>query len=373
MSARVLLLTTAYGQGHNTAADNLKDAFRDLGADAEVLDMLDSGYTTLHPFLKRLYSLAITRLPRLWELFYRIIDSSRLARERMVSLDKLDRLLEQVIEEKRPDIICSTHMLYNYSLNRIYPDSGARPFLQTTVVTDSLTINRVWFETHADCWYVANPETKAILVREGLNPVRVFDLGFPVSLKFENAPAREAEKPGVGPEVPKILYIVNADRVDPAAVARTILTQRHYSLTMTLGTNRALQEKLADEFRNELASGRLTLHGWSNEIPELMMASHVVISKAGGATTQEAIAALTPMLVTHIVPGQEEGNFLLLKKYGAGFHTPDATQVIEVLDRLFDNSGQAYLRAVRQISALSRKDPARTIARHMLDPLKKNG
>jgi hypothetical protein len=60
--------------------------------------------------------------------------------------------------------------------------------------------------------------------------------------------------------------------------------------------------------------------------PELLMSHHVVVSKAGGATTQEAIAARCPMIVNQVVPGQEEGNCELLLRHGAGAlaTTPEA-------------------------------------------------
>ena len=48
------------------------------------------------------------------------------------------------------------------------------------------------------------------------------------------------------------------------------------------------------------------------------MTHHVVVSKAGGATTQEAVAARCPMIVNQVVPGQEEGNCELLLRHGAG-------------------------------------------------------
>ena len=40
--------------------------------------------------------------------------------------------------------------------------------------------------------------------------------------------------------------------------------------------------------------------------------------KAGGATVHEAIAACCPMLIHHLVPGQEEGNLNLLEIIGGG-------------------------------------------------------
>ena len=49
-------------------------------------------------------------------------------------------------------------------------------------------------------------------------------------------------------------------------------------------------------------------------MPELMMSHHLVISKAGGATVQEAIAARCPMIVNQVIPGQEEGNAELIRE-----------------------------------------------------------
>ena len=72
------------------------------------------------------------------------------------------------------------------------------------------------------------------------------------------------------------------------------------------------------------------------------MTHHVVVSKAGGATTQEAIAARCPMIVNQIVPGQEEGNYELLRRHGAGAlaETPDA--VISALRRAFAWRGRGW-------------------------------
>jgi processive 1,2-diacylglycerol beta-glucosyltransferase len=42
------------------------------------------------------------------------------------------------------------------------------------------------------------------------------------------------------------------------------------------------------------------------------------VGTAGGATVHEAIAARCPMLIHHLVPGQEEGNLRLLELIGGG-------------------------------------------------------
>ena len=62
-----------------------------------------------------------------------------------------------------------------------------------------------------------------------------------------------------------------------------------------------------------------------------MLASHLVISKAGGATTHECVAAGVPMVITQVIPGQEAGNGRLITEHGAGAYglTPaDARAVV---------------------------------------------
>ena len=47
-------------------------------------------------------------------------------------------------------------------------------------------------------------------------------------------------------------------------------------------------------------------------------ASHLLIGKAGGATVQETIAAGCPMIINHVVSGQEEGNARLIVETNSG-------------------------------------------------------
>ena len=96
------------------------------------------------------------------------------------------------------------------------------------------------------------------------------------------------------------------------------------------------------------------------------MTHHVVISKAGGATTQEAIAARCPMLVNQVVPGQEEGNYELLRRHdiGALVETPDAT--IAALQRAFADRGAGWSRWRAALAPLARPESSRAIAAHLL-------
>ena len=88
-------------------------------------------------------------------------------------------------------------------------------------------------------------------------------------------------------------------------------------VTVVLGRNvRNLYER-AREIQLEFP-GRVQIKGWTRRVPELLSEHHLVVGKAGGATIHEAIAAQTPMLIHHLVPGQEEGDLALIEHIGAG-------------------------------------------------------
>ena len=57
---------------------------------------------------------------------------------------------------------------------------------------------------------------------------------------------------------------------------------------------------------------------WSDDLPRLLRTNHLVISIAGGATVQEAMAAGCPLIVNHIIPGQEEGNARFIVESNSG-------------------------------------------------------
>jgi processive 1,2-diacylglycerol beta-glucosyltransferase len=96
------------------------------------------------------------------------------------------------------------------------------------------------------------------------------------------------------------------------------------------------------------------------------MTHHVVVSKAGGATTQEAIAALCPMIVNQVVPGQEEGNCELLLRHGAGALATTPESVITTLRAAFSDRGRIWDGWRAALGPLSRPDAARVIAAYVL-------
>jgi len=360
---RILILTVGYGEGHNAAARGLAAAVSETGAEAEVRDLFMETFGARQRFTQKLYLQCINRAPALWSLIYHALDRTPLMRLMMPTLGALRRRLAAVLEEKRPDAVVSVFPAYGWLLDRLFA-GGARPFAFHTVVTDSITVNSVWHRCHSDSWIVPNEATAAVLRKAGIAAERVRALGFPVNLRFaDTAPARLP--PGNG-EPLRILYMVNHAHATATGLVRRLLAIPGIRLTVTAGRDEALVRQIADVAK---AAGReIDIHGWTTKIPELAMSNHVLIGKAGGAATQETIAARTPMIITKAVPGQEEGNARLIVENhcGALCETPDA--IVETIHRLTADGSKLWHQWHSAIATLSRPNASRDIARFILSP-----
>ena len=273
----------------------------------------------------------------------------------------LRRKLADVLAETQPCAVASVYPVYGWLLDRIFPD-GKMPFHSHTIVTDSITVNSVWLKFRSDSWIVPN-EATAEVVRAGAVPAeRVHALGFPVPVKFANSKIARTP-PGHG-EPLRIFYMVNHGHAVAARLVGRLLEIPGIRLTVAFGKDKSVGREIAAVARE--AGREIELHGWTPLVPELLMQNHILIGKAGGAATQEAIAAKTPMIITKAVPGQEEGNarLILENRCGALCETSDA--IVETITRLTAGDATLWRQWHSAITALSRPNAARDIALFIL-------
>jgi len=94
--------------------------------------------------------------------------------------------------------------------------------------------------------------------------------------------------------------------------------------------------------------------------------SHLLVGKAGGATVQETIAAACPMIINHVVAGQEEGNARLILETNSGVVALSPREVVAQIERAFANDAKQWREWVANISKLSRPRAALDIAEFLM-------
>ncbi|GAA5126183.1 hypothetical protein JIN84_15180 [Luteolibacter yonseiensis] len=356
---RILIVTAAFGEGHNSAARNLAVALTAAGAVTQVSDPCLLGVPRITGIVNSGYRYVTTHFPNIWAKIYRSTDNCDFNKQRSPVMRRVEDALENLVTGFQPDAVVSTYPLYPYFMTRISAASGKNTPV-FIVVTDSIEINAAWLRACCRHWLVTDPATREAMTAKGLPPEKIIDTGFPVHPVFSSldpVPATDSCKPF------RILYFPTAQLAFLRRHARALLdASPDVRLTIILGRNvRALYSR-AREIKDAYP-GRVRLIGWTRKVPQLLNSHHLVIGKAGGATVHEAIAARCPMLIHHLVPGQEEGNLKLLEVIGAG-HLAESPQALArgVTDLLADHAAgwrtrkEALARHGRNAGAISAAD-----------------
>ncbi len=358
---RVLILTAAYGEGHNAAARGLNAACAQLGCESSIADLFAVTGGAFYECSRRGYIELINRAPMVWAFAFRLIDRFPIISFSLPALAEMQEALARVIAEYRPDAVVSVYPVYGYLIEKLFPRRSDRAFSFHTIVTDSITINSVWHRCGSDSFIVPNEDSADVMRAAGVAWGKIYALGFPVPSRFmDERPSRPLP---TGATAPRILYMINAGKNAAPGIVARLLRVAGIHLTVTVGKDEELREAIEAV---ALSAGKpVEIHGWTDRMPELVMSHHLLIGKAGGATVQEAIAACTPMLITQVVPGQEEGNAHLLFDNGCGAlcSTPDA--LAAQIGALFANGAERWVQWEANISRLSKPDAARDIVRFL--------
>ena len=338
---RILIVTAGYGEGHNSAARGVRDALAGR-AEVRVTDLCAEAMPRMFRLTRAAYLWIISRLPRLWKLMYEVSDKRNLAEKPVKRLAPVERFLERLLRDWKPDAVVCTYMVYPYMLDSLAARTGnAVPYL--TVVTDSFVINKSWLCSESPLWAVTDPWTREIMVEKGLPPDRVRVTGFPVNPGL-GALARERPVSWKAGEPFRVLYFAQRSARHARAELEAML-EADPSIRVTCILGRRFR-RIYPHIRDLRAryGHRLAVRGWTRRVPFYLAASHVVVGKAGGATVHEVLASARPMLVNFLLPGQEEGNARLLEKLGGGRHVPDARALAAALREMVEEGGAPWRR-----------------------------
>ncbi len=319
-----------------------------------VYDVFLEAYGWMNRLVRLGYLLAINHTPRFWKLVFWILDRTSVVGGGIGIFGRAARRLAALLREGDPDVIVSTYPGYGHLLDHVVRRFGTRPVRLVTVVTDSITINSVWYRPRTDFFLVPNEPTARVMREAGVEAAKIRVTGFPVPLLFSTPVVR-----GDGPPW-QVLYMVNSGHHRAAGIVRGLIKIRGIFLTVTAGRDETLIREL-ERLRAESGTA-FEIHGWTPEIANLIRRSHVLISKAGGATVQEALAARTPMILSQIIPGQEEGNARLLLEAGCGELAESSAEIAAATEALFRENGALYRARYEATAAISFPNAAREAA-----------
>ena len=364
MKRKILILTASFGEGHNSAARGVRDGLARIapeGTEVELRDLFAEAYGPINEIVRKTYLGLINFAPRAWGSVYRWLDRKNDFDKEFERFVRLKDHFTALLDGFQPDVVICTFPAYLNVLREIEGANGGgvRRSKSVAVVTDSITINSAWYRSAADYFLVANEQSASVLRGVGVAPEKIKVFGFPVSPKFADLPAANRVLPSNNSDR-RVLYMIHAATRRAPDVVRRLATLG-VDLTVTIGR--------ADKLRAAIeaaADGAVKIVGWTDELPRMLYESHLLIGKAGGATVQETIAAGCPMIINHVVSGQEEGNARLIVETNSGVIALSPTEVAAQVQHAFADNAKLWREWVANISKLSRPRAALDIAEFLM-------
>lgn len=319
-------------------------------------DLFPETFGPFNEIVRRAYLTLINRWPKSWRYVYDWLDRKKDFDQQFQKFHGLKKNLGRLLDRFQPDVVVSTFPPYPYLLQQILRD--ARRCKNVAVVTDSITVNAIWYRSPADYFLVANEPSATVVRNGGVGPEKIKVLGFPVNPRFADL---DKNRPLPNGARPRVLYVINAGTRRAPDLVRKLL-DLNIQLTVTVGRN----EKLGRAIERSASGREIGIHGWTDEMPRLLCEHHVLIGKAGGATVQETIAAACPMIINHVVSGQEEGNAQLIVDTNSGVIALSNEEVVGQVQRAFSDKAKQWSEWWTNINTISRPRASLDIAEFLL-------
>ncbi len=368
MTKRVLFLISDTGGGHRAGAQAVGAALDEIDGATRFEWRIDDIATHCTFPLSKLgpaYSAALRYAPPIYGALYHATNGRRRYKTIVRFCEPLYReRLREVFTQYQPDVIVSVHPLLNHAALRARADAGMQHIPIVTVITDLGRVHEGWLLPEADLTVVPAREVYQRAIERGVPPERLRLLGHPIHPRFEDVSGSKAEirkKLGL-PEDATIALLMAGGEGGGKLLPTTLGLARaglDFHLVVVTGRNAALKAKL-EELAPSLPTP-MTVLGFRNDVPELMRAADLLVTKAGPGTIAEASVAEVPVVVYDYVPGQERGNLDYVRTNGIGVVALTTAEVVSSVRRIVHN--QERLAKMRfQQTAIAPRGSSRRIA-----------
>jgi len=317
----------------------------------------------------KLYGPTIRYNPRLYgEVFRRSNQEKTVVAVDSLTTPLIFNGLLRLLTTVQPDIVVSIHPMLNFITVRVLRELGLKiPFI--TVVTDLVSIHRYWFTPDTDACIVPTEQAKQLSLQYGLDHKRVHILGMPIDPAFAIPMDRKEalqQKLGLKPDIPVVLLVGGGDGAGGLLAAVRAISQARLpvQLLVVTGRNKRLYASL-QRMRAKLHVPA-EIFGFVQNMPEMMHASDVIVTKAGPGTISEALACQLPIVLSGYVPGQEEGNIEYVVESGVGMLALSSRILVDALRHLLRPGSPELSRCLQNAQRIRRPSASFDIAHCLL-------
>lgn len=322
---KILIFYASYGGGHLNAAKSIHQCLLNnyKNLDIELIDCMKYVNKTIEKVTTAAYREMAKKAPWAWGRIYSDSQRGPLAHLSSRSNKIMAIKLLKLLREKQPDLIISTHP-FGSQMCSYLKRKGKITSKIATIMTDFAPHDQ-WLvgSDFTDYYFVAHDKMKQYLISKNVASEKIHVTGIPISNRFSLAHDKQ-----------KILDTYNLDKNKKTILFfgggefglgknRTVEIFESFvkldndiQIVAISGKNEKMKLAFEEIVKKYNKSNTVRILGYTNEVPELMSISDIVVTKPGGLTTSESLASGLPMVIINPIPGQEEENAEFLESKG---------------------------------------------------------
>ena len=369
---KIAILTLSVGSGHVRAAEVIERAIVEGEEPFEVrtFDAAELGPAWFNLLYVRPYWWMLKRAPGLWRRLFERRQRKRhqATAPRWVFRHGCRKLLDQ-LKAFAPHLVIATE-ISAAEIAALAKREGWSNAPVLGVLTDYHS-EPPWAQREIDFYCVGSEEARSQLIGWGVSPYRLLVSGIPIDPAFALSYDRAELARALGLASGRPVVLVMGGGMGPAPLDEIIRSLERCGLPLQVlavtGQDSQMKARV-DRLRGKLA---LDLHpfGWSDNVPELMAVADVLITKPGGLTTAEALAAGLPMVLTHPIPGPEERHLRYLEGNGVATVARNLGDIPALVSKILGSQRErtAMVRRARELGRPDAADTVTQVARALLE------
>lgn len=366
---KILIFYASYGGGHLSAAKSIEEYIKTNypNEDTELIDCVKYVNKAIETITTAAYRGMAKKMPWAWGRIYSDSQKGPLAHISSRSNEILAIKLLRLLREKKPDLIISTHPFGSQMCAYLKRKSKINIKI-ATIMTDFAPHDQ-WLvgAEQTDYFFVANEKMKNYIKNKGIDENKVYVTGIPISNKFLKKHDRAKILASLGLKDNKLNVLFFGGGEFGLGKTRTVSIFESFvkydgdvQIIAIAGKNETMKEQFNEIVQEYGKQDNVKILGFTNQVPELMSISNVVVTKPGGLTTSESLASNLPMIVINPIPGQEEENAEFLENKGIAVWIRKSANVDEIVENLL--STPSRLEDMKKYTyALAHKNSTRDI------------
>ena len=371
---KVIIFYASYGGGHLSAArsikENMETNYEDI--DVKLIDCMEYVNKTVNKITTKAYSEMAKKAPKTWGRVYWKSQKGPLAQISTTSNKILSIKLYKLLKDFEPNLIVSTHP-FGSQMCAYLKKHGKLNAKIATVMTDYAPHDQ-WlvFNKYVDYYFVSHDGMKNELHEKGIPNEKIFATGIPLSNKF----LLKYDKPtilksfGLSPDKKTVLFFGGGEfglgKTQTFKIFKSFVEcPENIQIVAISGKNPKMKEAFENLVESLNKTDSVKILEYTNQVPELMSISDLVVTKPGGLTTTESLASGLPIVVINPIPGQEEENASYLEKNKVAIWLKKDDNVEAILKDLFSNPEKMQEMKIRA-RLLAKKNSTKDICKILL-------